>query len=138
MLRRFQEWIGKHQQMLSYLVFGFLTTVINYAVYLPLYNFTSIPAAVSNSVAWLAAVIFAYITNKRYVFKSRNWTWNMVFREFLRFIGCRIFSGLIETGIILVSVDLLLLNGNLMKMLTSILVVILNYIGSKLFVFSDK
>ena len=135
MQHKLKDWIQKHHQILTYLAFGFLTTAVNYAVYLPLYNFTSFPAAVSNGIAWLAAVLFAYITNKRYVFQSQNWAQVTLITEFLRFMGCRVISGVIETGIIFVCVDLLGIDGNLIKILTGILVIILNYIGSKLLVF---
>lgn len=135
MREKLTQWIQKHYKLLVYLVFGLLTTIVNYAVYLPLYNFTTIPAAVCNGIAWIVAVIFAYITNKYYVFRSRDWTPGIVIPEFFKFIGCRFASGVVETGIIFVCVDLLGIDGNLIKIFTGILVIILNYIGSKLLVF---
>ena len=84
------------------------------------------------------AVACAYLTNKPFVFKSYDWSWKTVGPELAKFIGCRIGSGLLETAIIFVTVDLLLWNGNIWKLATSVLVVILNYVGSKLLVFRKK
>ena len=125
----------KYYDIISYLFFGGLTTVVNYLVYLPLYNYCHFSATASNAIAWVAAVAFAYLTNKPFVFGSHDWSVKVVLPELAKFVGCRIGSGLAETAIIFVAVDLLCGNGNLWKLLTSILVVILNYIGSKLLVF---
>ena len=132
------ELVKKHWDILSYLFFGVMTTVVNYAVYLPMYNWLHLSATVSNAIAWVVAVAFAFLTNKPFVFGSHDWSAKVVLPELTKFIGCRVGSGLAETAIIFVAVDLLQGNGNLWKLLTSILVVILNYIGSKLFVFKSK
>lgn len=127
--------ILKYWDILSYLFFGGLTTVVNYVVYLPCYNLLGFSAAVSNVIAWAAAVLFAFLTNKPFVFKSHDWSAKTVWPEFTKFVGCRIGSGALETVIIFVTVDLLCWNGNWMKLATSVLVVILNYFASKLLVF---
>ncbi|MBR3973576.1 MAG: GtrA family protein [Oscillospiraceae bacterium] len=125
----------KYYDIISYLFFGVLTTVVNYIVYLPCYNLLGLSAAVSNVIAWVAAVAFAYLTNKPFVFKSHDWSAATVIPELTKFVGCRVGSGLLETAIIFVTVDILNWNGNVMKLVTSVLVVILNYVGSKLLVF---
>ena len=127
--------IRKHDDILAYLFFGVLTTVVNYIVYLPCYNLLHISAAVSNAVAWVVAVAFAYMTNKPFVFKSYDWSAKTVVPELTKFVGSRVLSGALETAIIFVTVDLLPWNGNIMKLITSVLVVILNYVASKLLVF---
>ncbi len=130
--------IEKYWDILSYLFFGVLTTVVNYLVYLPCYNWLHWSAAVSNAVAWVFAVAFAYLTNKPLVFKSHDWSLKTVIPELGKFVACRVGSGVLETVILLITVDLLHWNGNVMKLVTSVLVVILNYIGSKLLVFRKK
>lgn len=125
----------KYWDVLSYLFFGVLTTVVNYAVYLPCYNLLGLSAAVSNVIAWVAAVAFAYLTNKPWVFKSHDWSMKTVVPELTKFVACRVGSGALETGIIFVFVDWLGFDGNVFKLITSVLVVILNYISSKLLVF---
>ena len=135
MLTKLKSLITKHYDLLIYLVFGVLTTVVNYLVYLPCYNLLHFSASLSNAIAWVAAVAFAYLTNKPFVFKSHDWTAKTVLPELAKFLGCRIGSGAAETLILLLTVDILGWNGNLWKLATSILVVLLNYVGSKLFVF---
>lgn len=135
MLTKLKSVITKHYDLLIYLVFGVLTTVVNYLVYLPCYNLLCFSASVSNAIAWVAAVAFAYLTNKPFVFKSHDWTAKTVLPELAKFLGCRIGSGAAETLILLLTVDILGWNGNLWKLATSVLVVLLNYVGSKLFVF---
>ena len=122
-------------ELASYLFFGVLTTAVNYAVYLPCYNMLGLPAAVSNVIAWVAAVAFAYLTNKPFVFKSHDWSMKTVLPELAKFVACRVGSGVLETVILLTFVDWLGWDGNVMKLVTSVLVVVLNYVGSKLLVF---
>ena len=128
----------KYEGIISYLFFGVLTTAVNYVIYLPCYNLLGFSAAVSNVIAWVVAVAFAYLTNKPFVFQSHDWSMETVLPELTKFVGCRVGSGLLETGIIFVTVDCLLWNGNIMKLITSVLVVILNYVGSKLLVFRKE
>lgn len=137
-MQNFRDVLRKYEDVLSYLLFGVLTTVVNYLVYLPCYNTLGLSAAVSNGVAWIAAVAFAYLTNKPFVFKSRDWSMKTVLPELTAFIGCRVGSGLLETGILFLAVDCLRWNGNVMKLATSVLVVVLNYIASKLLVFRNQ
>jgi len=135
MLSKIRNLIHKYWDVLIYLFFGVLTTVVNYAVYLPLYNFLHFSATLSNIISWAVAVAFAYLTNKPFVFKSHDWSAKVVIPELIKFIMCRIGSGVAETLIIFLTVDILHWNGNIMKLLTSVLVVVLNYAASKLFVF---
>ena len=138
MLKKLKSLIETHNDILTYLVFGVLTTVVNYLVYLPCYNLLQLSASVSNAIAWVAAVAFAYLTNKPFVFKSHDWSAKTVLPELARFLGCRIGSGIAETVILLLTVDILGWDGNIWKLVTSVLVVLLNYVGSKLFVFKKS
>ncbi len=137
MLQKISALVQKYRSELIYLVFGVLTTAVNYAVYLPCYHIIR-SAAVSNVIAWVVAVLFAYFTNKPFVFGSHDWSLGVVIPEFLKFVGTRVASGLLETGILVVAVDALHGNSTVWKLITSVLVVVLNYIGSKLLVFRRK
>lgn len=128
-------WLKKHKDILAYLFFGALTTAVNYLVYLPCHNLLGISAGVSNVIAWVAAVVFAFVTNKPFVFESHDWSAAVVLPELGNFLGCRVGSGFLETAILFITVDWLCWDGNWMKLVTSVLVVILNYFGSKLLVF---
>ncbi len=132
---KLRQLFRKYYDLISYLFFGVLTTAVNYLVYLPLYNLAGISASVSNMISWVVAVAFAYLTNKPFVFKSHDWSAKTVIPELTKFVSCRIASGLMETVILLVTVDTLHWNGNLWKLVTSVLVVVLNYVASKLVVF---
>ena len=138
MMEKLKALLRRHYDLLVYLVFGVLTTAVNYIVYLPCYNLLHLSSAVSNVIAWAVAVAFAYVTNKPFVFHSHDWSAKTVVPELTRFVGTRLGSGGLETLILLIFVDLLHMNGNLWKLLTSVLVVVLNYIGSKLLVFRKK
>ena len=79
-----QKWkarILKHYDLLAYLFFGGLTTVVNYLVYIPCFNWWGISATVSNMIAWLAAVLFAFLTNKPFVLKSHDGSAKVLFPE---------------------------------------------------------
>lgn len=138
MIQKIKVLIIQYWEVLAYLIFGVLTTVVNYLVYLPVYNFLGLSAALSNAIAWVVAVAFAYLTNKPFVFKSHDWTAKTVLPELTKFVGCRVASGAAETLVLLVAVDILHWNGNIWKLITSVLVVVMNYIASKLVVFRKK
>jgi len=135
MIAKIRALIIRYWDILSYLFFGVLTTVVNYVVYLPLYNYFGLSASVSNVAAWVVAVVVAYLTNKPFVFHSHDWSAKTVFPEAFKFVSCRIGSGLTETLLLLLTVDFLGWNGNVWKLITSVLTVVLNYISSKLVVF---
>jgi len=137
-LKSILAFMKKHRGILFYLVFGVFTTVINYAVYLPLYNLAGLSAALSNIIAWAVTVIYAYLTNKPFVFGSHDWRLATVIPEFGKFAACRIGSGALETLAILVLVDSMSLSGNLVKLGVTVLVVIINYVGSRLLVFRRR
>lgn len=138
MIERIRKYINQYFDVLSYLFFGGLTTLVNFLVYFPLYNWLQLSAVFSNVIAWAVAVAFAFLTNKPFVFKSYDWSRKVVIPELSKFVGCRIGSGFLETVLIWLLVDLLSWNGNWMKIAISVLVVILNYAASKWFVFSGK
>ncbi len=135
MVEKLKALLTRHRDFILYALFGVLTTAVNYVIYLPLYNLAGLSATLSNGVAWLGAVLAAFLTNKPFVFHSHSWKMETLLPELTRFVGCRIGSGALESAILLVTVDLLQWNGNLMKVATSVLVILLNYIGSKLLVF---
>lgn len=130
--------IKKYWDIIIYLVFGVLTTVVDFVIYFPCYNVLHIPATVSNVIAAAGAIIFAFLTNKPFVFHSHDWSIQTVGPELVKFVGTRLGSMLIQTGIIFVTVDLLSWDGNVMKIVTAVVVVILNYVGSKLLVFRKR
>lgn len=143
MLDKMMNLLKKYRSQIVYLIFGVLTTVVNYLVFFPSSSYLEktgfrYAVAVSNTIAWVFAVLFAYVTNKPFVFESHDWSWKVVAPEFAKFVSTRLASLLIETVIISVTVDMLHWNKLVWKVLTSVLVVVLNYVGSKLLVFRRK
>ena len=135
-------------ETISYLFFGVLTTVVNYIVFwLALRLLGEDGALWANVIAFVAAVIFAYVTNKLFVFDSKSWAWSVLCREIPAFIGGRLFSfGLEELGL-WICVDVLAvgeyallgINGVLIaKAVLNIVVIVVNYILSKFLIFRKK
>lgn len=137
-MEKIKELFHKYYDVITYLVFGVLTTVVNYLVYIPLQAGFQMSATLANIIAWVAAVAFAFLTNKPFVFRSHDWSAKTVLPELSKFVSCRVASGVMETLILLVTVDLLHWNGIVWKLITSVLVIVLNYFASKLVVFKKK
>lgn len=135
MIDKVRNLIVKYWDILIYLFFGVLSTVVNYLVYIPAHYVLGLSAAVSNLIAWAVAVAFAFVTNKPFVFKSHDWSMQTLIPELTKFVGCRIASGVGETLLLFLTVDLLGWSGAVWKLITSILVVVANYFGSKFLVF---
>jgi len=126
----------KYRDIIVYLLLGVLTAIVTMSVYIPMVLATD-SATLSNVVSWVAAAIFAYVTDKPWVFHSYDWSFKVVGPEFLKFTGSRIFSLLIETAIVYYFADYLSFNAIIVKALASLIVVVINYFASKLIVFRD-
>lgn len=135
MVERIKGLARQYRDIVIYVIFGIVTTVVNYAIYLPLYNLAGLSATLSNVIAWTGAVLVAFLTNKPLVFHSNCWKREVVVPELLKFVSCRLGSGILESGLLFVTVDWLCWNGNIWKLIISVLVIVLNYVGSKLLVF---
>ena len=130
--------IKKHKSFIAYGVFGVFTTIVNIVTYDFCYNHLGISNTLSNIAAWILAVTFAYLTNKVWVFDSKSWKWEVLKREVVAFISCRLATGILDIVIMFVCVDILGLHALLMKIISNVLVIILNYIFSKLVIFKKK
>jgi putative flippase GtrA len=128
----------KYREILLYLFFGGMTTLVNYISYALFTDIFHINYLISNALAWLLSVLFAYITNKIYVFESKTTGFSEILKELSAFIGCRIFSGVIDMAVMYIGVNLLSLNDKIIKIAANVIVVILNYVFSKLFIFKKK
>lgn len=143
-MQRIKDLFIKYKEVIMYLIFGVATTLVNWIVYSLLMKTSVINMTVSNAIAWFTAVVFAYITNKIFVFESKSWNPAEVWKEVVKFFGARIATGVIEIGglpllyYIGVKQSIFGVEGFLAKILVSVIVVILNYVFSKIFVFSTK
>lgn len=136
-MTKIKELYRKYKEIANYLIFGALTTLVSLAVYYALV-FTvldprnGVQLQIANVISWVAAVTFAYFTNRKYVFESRET--NML-REAARFYMARIATLLIDMGLMFLFVTVLGLNDKIFKLIVQIIVIIANYLFSKLFVF---
>ena len=138
-MQRFKEWIKamfiKYKHIIYYLIFGLITTVVNIGTYWLCYDVMHIPNLISNFIAWITAVIVSFVTSKIWVFDSKSWEASIVISEAVKFFGARVATFLIDELIMGVGVDLLHFNGLVMKVVSGIVVVILNYVFSRIWVF---
>lgn len=127
--------IQKYKSIIAYLFFGVCTTAVNLIVYFLCARWINLSTGFSTVVAWLLAVIFAFLTNKVWVFESKSWERKLLIKELGSFFICRAASGVADLIIMLITVDILDWNELMMKLFSNTLVIILNYVASKLFVF---
>ncbi len=134
-MEKIKELLKKYKFIILYGIFGVLTTIINIVTYALCYDVFNISNVVSNIIAWVLSVLFAFITNKIWVFESKCFDFKIFIKELWNFIVCRLATGALDLGIMYVGVDLLKGPALILKIASNIIVIILNYVMSKLFVF---
>lgn len=138
------ELYQKYEEIINYLIIGVLTTIVNLAVkYALLFTVLNASDATQLQIAvvisWIVACLFAYITNRKIVFKSKS---KKILKEFIAFVSARLFTLILEMLIMFIFVTLLKLNSNLWVVIWSIVaqvvVIVVNYILSKLVIFKKE
>ena len=127
-------WYHKYRETLWYLFFGGCTTLVNIITFM-IFRHLNINLFISNVLAWILSVLFAFITNKLYVFESRGKSFAESLRECVSFFGFRIVSLLIDMGIIYLMIDVMACNELVSKIISNIVVIVANYFFSKVFIF---
>ena len=152
MMKKIKTLFIKYKEIITYIIFGILTTLVNFFAF---WIFTKIFGGnlylVNNAIAWVVGVVFAYVTNKLFVFESKSWDLKLITKEITGFLGARIFSFLVEEGGMFLfisvldlgekSLDLLgfTITGQFMvKILLAVIVVVLNYVFSKFIIFKRQ
>ena len=142
---RLKQLYTKYKEMILYLVFGVLTTALNYIVYFIFAVPLGVHYEISNCIAWVAGVIFAFLTNRSIVFNSQAMGFKKKFIEAIEFVAARLFSLVAEMVILWFFIDIVPLypdekwNSLIAKFIGAVVVVILNYIASKFVIFKkDK
>lgn len=133
-----KELLIRHKHFIAYAFFGLCTTVVNVLAYYICNSVFSIANVPSVVIAWIIAVVFAYFVNKVWVFGCKSFDLSCIIREFSAFISCRLLTGLIDVLIMYVAVDVLELLPVLWKTLSNIIVIILNYLAMRFFIFVKK
>ncbi|MCI5722652.1 MAG: GtrA family protein [Erysipelotrichaceae bacterium] len=130
-----KNMLEKYKSILMYLFFGICTTIINIVTYWMFYISLDFPNVLSTIFSWIISVLFAYITNKLWVFESRSFGKKVLVREIATFFGARFISGIIDLAVMFLFVDMLLFPAMIIKFISNIFVVIFNYVASKVVIF---
>ena len=140
MIKKITNLYLKYKHIVNYLFFGVCSTLINLVIYYVL-TITilnpknAIHLQIANIVSWIGAVIFAYITNRKYVFESKN---KNILKECTSFFGARIITLLMDIVIMFIGVTLLKQDDKIFKIISQVVVIVSNYIFSKIFVFKKE
>ena len=132
------ENMAKYSDFLTYCVFGFLATLVNMGSYHLLYDAAGISNVISTALAWLAAVTFAFFTNKFIVFRNRGMKASQVARELSMFYSARFSTGVIDIVFMFITVDVLSLSPLVCKFISNLIQGIINYLAGKLIIFRKR
>lgn len=152
-----KELWNKYKEIVTYIIFGVLTTVVSWGSYIVFVEKLSMPVFAGNLLSWVCAVAFAYVTNKLWVFESKSWKASVIVKEIISFVASRGITGVIEivfvpllakTGYdnifyniiekLNLKADILYTDGIYSKVSLAVFVVILNYFLSKFIIFKKK
>ena len=139
-MRKIKELIKKYDEIISYLIFGVLTTLVSLLTYyLLVYTLFDpnkvLELQITNVIAWIVSVTFAYFTNRKYVFKTKE---ELSFKEAVKFYLSRVTTLIIDMLMMYILVSVLRFNDKIVKLIVQVVVVILNYVLSKFIVFKKK
>lgn len=138
MIDKIKDLYYKHMQMVNYVFFGGLTTLVNFVTYFVALKVLNIPNVPSNLIAWLVSVLFAFVVNKLYVFRSMSLEMKVILFELFSFVSVRLLTGALETVIMYVGVDVMHYNELVLKIIANVIVLLTNYFGSILIIFRRK
>lgn len=136
-LRIFEPLYARNKEILLYLFFGGITVVLSVSIYAIQTQCMKISALVANAIAWIICVIFQFFTNKIWVFQNATSSDKTCFRQMIEFTGGRVITLILEEIILAVFITWLSWNSLTVKLVAQIIVIVLNYIISKLVVFRD-
>lgn len=147
----------KAKELIMYVIFGVITTVVSWGAYTIFINACKMPVFWANVLSWICAISFAYVTNKLWVFESKSWSGKIIIKEIITFVASRGVTGVIEIVAVPILVKLsfdsifynmlekmnisakiLFTDGIYSKITISFIIVILNYVFSKLIVFKNR
>lgn len=157
MMSKIKDLFIKYKEIITYVIFGVLTTVVSWGSYTVFVEVLSMKVFVGNLLSWICAIVFAYVTNKLWVFDSKSWKPSVIGKEIVTFVASRGITGVIEilcvpllakTGFdnifygilekMNISIGILFTDGIYSKIFLSVVVVILNYFFSKFIIFKNK
>lgn len=135
---RLKALFFKYKELILYIFFGGLTTLVNWGMYWLLNDVVHMHYLWATAIAYISSVLFSYVTNRIWVFESKVHGFKGILAEMTKFFMSRGFTFLLDLFCMYVGVDLLRVNDKLMKLLSNVIVIVVNYILSKLFIFRKK
>lgn len=140
MWKKIKKLMKKYEEIITYLIVGVLTTIVSLAIYYGLVLTILNPdnafqLQLANIISWIGAVAFAYVTNRKFVFKSKS---KNIKKEAVSFISSRLLTLLMDMGVMFLTVTVIHMNDKIAKLISQVVVTIANYIFSKLFVFKKE
>ncbi|MCI8290726.1 MAG: GtrA family protein [Clostridia bacterium] len=137
-----KNYYKKYEEIIKYLFFGVLTTVVNYVVYYAIvfmmHTSSGMIGFLANLFANLSAIIFAYVTNRKFVFDSKATGRKEIFKEMASFFSCRVFAMIVDSLIYYIGCTTMGFSDLIVKTISQVVIIILNYVLSKLVVFKKK
>ena len=142
MIKKIKNLYNKYEEIISYLFFGVLTTIVSVLTYLLFDNTflsakTDLDIQIANVLSWICAVAFAYITNRKYVFKSKTIGKEKT-KEATNFVLARVTSLIADMALMYIMFSLMHINDTIAKLIVQVVVTIMNYILSKIMVFKKE
>lgn len=138
MIDKIKGLLVKYKSVVLYLIFGVATTLVNIIAFWFLFNMLAMETVPSNVTAWIISCLFAYVTNRIWVFESKVRESAGIIKEVVSFFACRLGTLLVETVFMYIFIDVLGFNALIIKFIANVIVVILNYVASKLIIFTKK
>ncbi len=137
-MSKWKQLALKYKPELLYLAFGVGTTLINIFSYYCFYRILRVPNVPSTAIAWLLSVLFSYWTNRTWAFPHKAHGPKNILREMARYLGVRVLTGVLDIVIMFVAVDCMHWNSVLWKVISNIIVIVINYVACKVLVFSHR
>lgn len=138
MIEKAKQLYFKHREIISYLFFGVLTTAVDFISYFIFTRLFTINEVWANVLSQAVAILFAYVTNKIFVFEDKTNTPFELVVQFVKFVSCRLVTMVINSAMFAVMIDMMHISDLITKVIVSVVVIILNYIFSKLIIFRKK
>lgn len=130
--------IDNYREVIMYLFFGVCTTLLNMVLYYVFDKKLNLGNSSNVVLSNIICILFAYITNRTWVFEQKAHGAKEIKKEIISFFSCRIGTLLLDWAFMFLTVDILLQNGNIMKFISNVIVVIVNYVASKIVVFGKR
>lgn len=137
-MNKIKEKINEHKDVIPYIFFGVCTTLVNMIVYWFCAHIINLSVMISTVIGWILSVLFAYITNRKWVFYSNVKGIFNILKEMTSFFSCRLLTGFLDLACMFLFVDLLHMNDMVIKILANVIVIVLNYVASKLLIFKKE